>query len=616
MIRRIKSCQSCRKRFTTGSGAILCLSCRKDDTTMDRNYFTLSSNIDCTDRPTMEDNSTCIPLGITNESDNTGDGEIPAKIPSFDNIASGGESTKESNTGATSEILKLGTCDEHKVSLNASVSPCSPTRTANQPESMDSLHDGYATSNIAYFQRKRCGESVDTHDGYKKIKVSAPDDGINNYTSESHDFTQCDHAQDSTKCNEFIPSKIDGGTSQIHSSNRMYQKESVTSDESTDYNGSERGHGLAPHSREGESSVHKDDGCNVSEDDESEILCWDASEPEPFCLGESNFDYYEGECTTPDVRHHSGPCISTNNAMEKISHHSENGEQSVEESPKRDVCYICGSDLSKLSTGIRGRVAHMKRCSAKHGIMSSSKDADFGLDFDGLVEDERVELPPSRPSNGNSGKAIFNPYAKDQWHGDASIDLDTNKLLWDVEPNALMKSKPQQTLLDRFLKAPVRSLTNVLMAGSRNLAKSKAIAEKKKSDSSNGSKPRGRWGGSGWANKQNTGNCPVYKKIPGTDFICDGFLYASHSLSNNYFLTHFHSDHYGGITKQWNEGTIYCSVSTANLVHQQLGVEKRFLHPLPMNTPTVVASKDKPITVTLLDANHCPGAVMFIFEIG
>ena len=45
-------------------------------------------------------------------------------------------------------------------------------------------------------------------------------------------------------------------------------------------------------------------------------------------------------------------------------------------------------------------------------------------------------------------------------------------------------------------------------------------------------------------------------------------------------------------------------------------MEKKYLHPLPMNTPVIVESKGKPITVTLLDANHCPGAIMFLFEVG
>lgn len=76
------------------------------------------------------------------------------------------------------------------------------------------------------------------------------------------------------------------------------------------------------------------------------------------------------------------------------------------------------------------------------------------------------------------------------------------------------------------------------------------------------------------------------------------------------------SQHYGGITKNWDCGTIYCSLSTANLVNQQLGVDKKYLHPIAMNSPTIIASKGRPITVTLLDANHCPGAVMFLFEVG
>jgi DNA cross-link repair 1A protein len=51
-------------------------------------------------------------------------------------------------------------------------------------------------------------------------------------------------------------------------------------------------------------------------------------------------------------------------------------------------------------------------------------------------------------------------------------------------------------------------------------------------------------------------------------------------------------------------------------VSQQLRVDKKHIHPLPMNTPTVIESRGKAVTVTLLDANHCPGAVMFLFQIG
>jgi hypothetical protein len=51
-------------------------------------------------------------------------------------------------------------------------------------------------------------------------------------------------------------------------------------------------------------------------------------------------------------------------------------------------------------------------------------------------------------------------------------------------------------------------------------------------------------------------------------------------------------------------------------VHQQLGVDKRYLHPLGMMTPTVIESRGSAVTVTLLDANHCPGSIMFLFEVG
>jgi hypothetical protein len=47
-----------------------------------------------------------------------------------------------------------------------------------------------------------------------------------------------------------------------------------------------------------------------------------------------------------------------------------------------------------------------------------------------------------------------------------------------------------------------------------------------------------------------------------------------------YFLSHFHSDHYQGITKTWSRGLIHCSAITARLLHSCLGVADRWIVPL------------------------------------
>ncbi len=57
-------------------------------------------------------------------------------------------------------------------------------------------------------------------------------------------------------------------------------------------------------------------------------------------------------------------------------------------------------------------------------------------------------------------------------------------------------------------------------------------------------------------------------------------------------------------------GRIYCTTITAKLVQLKLRVPSTFLHPLPMDTPTDIEG----VQVTLVDANHCPGAAMVVFE--
>lgn len=113
-----------------------------------------------------------------------------------------------------------------------------------------------------------------------------------------------------------------------------------------------------------------------------------------------------------------------------------------------------------------------------------------------------------------------------------------------------------------------------------------------------------------------------FRKVPGRDnpLAC--------------FLSHVHSDHLQGL-ESFHSPFIYCSPTTRELL---LRLEKnphrinlhrgilesrkqhykhlsKLLKTIPLNTPAEIELKlGKSLRVTLLDANHCAGAVMFLIE--
>lgn len=105
-----------------------------------------------------------------------------------------------------------------------------------------------------------------------------------------------------------------------------------------------------------------------------------------------------------------------------------------------------------------------------------------------------------------------------------------------------------------------------------------------------------------------------------------------------------------GLTSRWNHGVIICSPATARLIMSRLGVNGKWIKVLDINNtvdlqgvysipdPDILdivhdtmsatyeqvlseyqsrrsQTYDGKLTITFLDANHCPGAVLVVFEI-
>ncbi|KAK3497146.1 uncharacterized protein B0T23DRAFT_352845 [Neurospora hispaniola] len=108
--------------------------------------------------------------------------------------------------------------------------------------------------------------------------------------------------------------------------------------------------------------------------------------------------------------------------------------------------------------------------------------------------------------------------------------------------------------------------------------------------------------------------CPFYKIMPNFSICVDAFRYGAVQGCKAYFLSHFHSDHYMGLSASWVHGPIYCSKVTGSLVKMQLRTAAKYVVELEFGETVPVPETGGAVMVTMIEANHCPGSSLFLFE--
>ncbi|XP_029429299.1 5' exonuclease Apollo-like [Rhinatrema bivittatum] len=104
--------------------------------------------------------------------------------------------------------------------------------------------------------------------------------------------------------------------------------------------------------------------------------------------------------------------------------------------------------------------------------------------------------------------------------------------------------------------------------------------------------------------------------IPSTPIAVDFWQIRKCNHARLFFLSHVHSDHTIGLSSTWHR-PIYCSPLTAKILQLKIQVNSEWIHPLEEGVPHKLNLDNfgkETLTVTLIDANHCPGSVMFLFE--
>lgn len=106
------------------------------------------------------------------------------------------------------------------------------------------------------------------------------------------------------------------------------------------------------------------------------------------------------------------------------------------------------------------------------------------------------------------------------------------------------------------------------------------------------------------------------KVIPGTPIAVDFWKTRECPNARLFFLTHLHGDHIVGLSSSWQH-KIYCSEVTGKLLVERYDIDASLISPLETGCSHILyvdSDQIEQMSVTVIDAHHCPGSVMFLFE--
>ena len=290
------------------------------------------------------------------------------------------------------------------------------------------------------------------------------------------------------------------------------------------------------------------------------------------------------------------------------------------------VCVVCGIYLHRRK--IWSRCGHLKICAKKHFI--GTRDLLEMLDFKGLQEDqeevedeveeqdeEEKEIRDCDENNEENITIMSTTWAcsmctYDNIAADVKCEMCGTKVASNSSATCEGTKDAFRIMMGASRGGFMASDKSITWRGNPLVKTAKIEKRNKWTNSKKAIIAPGEFSMNAppaWA--------PDFKKIQIPEMTCpivvDGFQFASKELSDCYFLTHFHSDHYAGLDKDFNAGRIYCSTTTYSLVRLKIG-KMSGLIPLELEKeyciPPVGGCE---VRVTLMDANHCPGAVVLYF---